>query len=230
MSKINRTLIIDFILFAVFSVIMFVAPFDKNLAFWLAYAFSSIAILSQVYFIKIAFQNGNDVKSKFYGFPIARISTTYLFAQVIAGLVFTLLSTVLNINITWLSVIVYVVLIAYVAIGTITADSIRNEISRQDTKLKQTVQVMRDIQSKMAPIMSLCDESCEKEINSLIEEIKYSDPVTSEGNELIEYQLKEIIDDIQKSLIEGNTNQAIDLSRKAKGVLIERNRLCKLNK
>lgn len=65
------------IIFIAFSVIVFVAPLKMNGVFWISYVFSIIAMTIQIYVFKIAFGGGKSVRSKFYGFPIARIGITY---------------------------------------------------------------------------------------------------------------------------------------------------------
>lgn len=231
MKKLNKTLVIDFVLFGLFTLIMFAAPFAKNINFWMAYIFSSVAIFSQIYYLKIAFQDGSDVKSKFYGFPIARISVNYLVAQLLVGLLFTIISSVFNdLNITWIALIVYSLLLAYVLVGTITADGVRDEIIRQEEKIKATVQVMKNIQCKISPILEMCDESNKKDVANLIEDIKYSDPVSSLESEIIEHQLEGIIDDIRNAIIDVKTEDVSKLCKKASVLLIERNQICKLNK
>ena len=73
-----RGYIVDAIVFIIFSVISFAPPFHKAGVFWLAYIFGVIAIVYQIYVFKISFSQGDDVKSKFYGFPIARVGVIYL--------------------------------------------------------------------------------------------------------------------------------------------------------
>ena len=74
-------------IFAVFTMISFAVPFDRNGIFWLGYIFGVIAIVFQVYFLKISFFREGDAKSKFYGFPIARVGLIYLTVQMITSLI-----------------------------------------------------------------------------------------------------------------------------------------------
>ena len=69
------------LIFVVFTVIAFAAPFNKTGVFALAYIFGVIAIAYQIYVFKISFTAGGDAKSKFYGFPIAKVGVIYLLAQ-----------------------------------------------------------------------------------------------------------------------------------------------------
>ena len=74
------------IIFAAFSVIAFAVPFQKNGTFWIAYLFGVIALAVQLYAMPKAF-GGESIRSKFYGFPVARIAFIYLIAQLALSLV-----------------------------------------------------------------------------------------------------------------------------------------------
>ena len=85
----TRFFIVLAILFAVFTVIAIALPLTKTAAFWISYVFAVIALAVQIYAYPKAFA-GESVKSKFYGFPIARITTVYLIAQLALSLIFML--------------------------------------------------------------------------------------------------------------------------------------------
>ena len=57
----------------------------------------------QIYTFKLSFKEGESVNSKFYGFPIARISVIYIMAQLVVSFVFMALSSVAP---WWLAIIV----------------------------------------------------------------------------------------------------------------------------
>ena len=75
------------IIFVVFTVISFVLPFERNSVFWIAYLFGVLSIGVQAYIMPHAFQQGSSVKSKFYGFPIARVGAIYLAAQLVVSVI-----------------------------------------------------------------------------------------------------------------------------------------------
>ena len=56
-----------------FNVIAFVIPLEKNGTFWVSYVFGMLAILLQLVVMKVAFRDGESVRSRFYGFPVARL-------------------------------------------------------------------------------------------------------------------------------------------------------------
>ena len=224
----KRVLIVVIIVFVMFSVIAFAVPFVKNGAFWLTYIFSVISFAVQPFVMKIAFKDGKNLNSKLYGFPIARISVVYGIAQTVLSLVFMTLAKVVPI---WLVLVFDVILLGVSAIGFIGADSMRDEIVRQDKKLVKDVKFMRNLQSKMNVLVNQCeDENVRKSVSKLAENIKYSDVVSNEALSDIESDLSACIDDLQTAVVDGDKDGALSLCVKAEGLLAERNRLCKINK
>lgn len=215
------------VFFIIDSVIAFALPFAHTGVFWLSYIFSVIAIAVQIYVIKVAFCKEKSVKSKFYGFPVANVGVIYMLVQLVLGLVFMALAARVPM---WLPVVLYVVLLGTAAVGFIAADAMRDEVERQDVQLKKDVSAMRALQSKVNGIVGLCGADIRPEVTKLAEELRYSDPVSSEALAEIEAELTAYADELQAAVVEGDSASARELCRKISATLLERNRLCKLNK
>lgn len=211
----------------VLSVIAFVAPFLRNATFWIAYLFSVIAIAFQIYIFKISFSQTEDVKSKFYGFPIAQIGLVYLVAQLIISIVEMILAILIP---SWVAVVINIIVTAAAVLGSIAADTVRDEIVKQDDKLKKNVTNMRSMQLLSASIAGQCTSDIRTELAKLAEEFKYSDIVSSEATVELENELKQQLDELQSSVIEGDIESAKVLCAGIHAKLNERNRLCALNK
>lgn len=223
-----RGYIILAVLLVVFSVIAFVPPFEMTTTFWIGYVFGVLAIAFQIYIFKASFEDGVDVKSKFYGFPIAKVGVIYLACQLLVSLVEIGVATMLPV---WIAVIFNVILTALAVVGCIAAETMRDEIVRQDEILKENVSNMRALQSLSASLVGLCqDENLKKTLQDLADEFKYSDPVSSEDTLDIENNLKSVVGEIQKAIIDGEFEAAGNLVVRAKSELAERNRVCKLGK
>lgn len=216
------------IVFAVYSVIAFVVPFSKSAPFWIAYVFGVIAIAYQIYVFKISFTKGEDVKSKFYGFPIAKIGVVYLIVQLALSLIEMCLAAIIP---AWIVIIINIIPIAVAAIGCIAADAMRDEIVRQDVQLKKDVSSMRSLQSLSASLVGQCsDESLRMELQKLADEFKYSDPVSSDTTKEMENDLDVQMKELQRALVDGDFESAKIFCGKLLGGLYERNRACALNK
>ena len=215
------------ILFVIFNVISFAVPFAKSSVFWISYVFGIIAILVQVAVMKIAFSGTDTARSKFYGFPIARIGVVYAIIQIILSILFMALSAFIPF---WIPLVLFVILLGISAIGFIAADATRDEIVRQDEKIVKDVSFMRNLQSKMNLLVEQCENpDLKKQVKALAEDIRYSDPVSNNSLNEIERELYFYIEDLQKAVVDNDEN-AFEICKKAKTVLAERNRLCKLNK
>jgi glucan phosphoethanolaminetransferase (alkaline phosphatase superfamily) len=223
----KRFLIIVGILFVVFNVISFAAPFVKTAVFWVSYIFGIIAVLVKIPVMKIAFTDTEDARSKFYGFPIARIGVIYSIIQLILSLIFMGVAVFVPV---WIPIILFIIVLGISSVGFIAADATRDEIVRQDEVIVKDVSFMRNIQSKMNVLTAQCqDEEIKKVVSDLAEEVRYSDPVSSDAIKDIENELNNSVEELQRAIVDNDEN-ALEICKRTKDILLERNRLCKLNK
>lgn len=215
------------VLLVLYIVIAFAVPFVHTATFWLSFVFTLVAFAVVAASIYIAFIKSPDAKSKFYGFPIAKIGAVYGLVQLILGLIFMALAPWAP---AWLAVILFVIALGAAVIGLISADAVVEEIQKQDIKLKKDVALMRELQSKVSGIIGLCGDDVRAEVSALAEEFRFSDPVSSDALAEIETELAACVDELQTALVDGDAAAARELCRKVKTTLAERNRLCKLNK
>ena len=216
------------VVLVVYNVLAFALPFPKTAAFAVSYLFTTIAILAQIYVIRTAFYRGEGVKSKFYGFPIAKLGVIYLAVQLIAGLVFMALGLIVPV---WLPLALYVVLLGVAAVGFVAADAARDEVVRQEVKLEKDVSRMREFQAKGRALVALNQVSeAARPLEKLAEDLRFSDPVSSEALTEIEDQLAECLAQLQEAVSAQKTEQILSVCQEAERILAERNQLCKLNK
>lgn len=215
------------IIFVVFCVIAFAVPFHRTAVFWISFVAGLVAVGIQVFVMKTAFDKGEGVKSKFYGWPIARVGVTYMAAQMVLSIVFMALAEHAK---NWVVIVADVIILAIAAIGFIAADATRDEVERQDVKLKKDVTTMRALQSRARALVGQLDGEAGKAIEKLSDEFRFSDPVSGDALEEIEEELTQCLNTIQQAVVDGDRDAVLTLCRKASLVLAERNRLCKLNK
>ena len=90
---------------------------------------------------------------------------------------------------------------------------------------------MRSLQSKAMAILGLAGEGPVREAaGKFAEALRFSDPVSSETLREIESELSNCVDEIQRAVADDDSMGAIALLDRANVLLMERNRLCKLNK
>ena len=216
------------VLLILYILIAFLIPFAKTATFWVSFVFTLIAFCVVAASIYIAFVKNPDAKSRFYGFPIARIGVIYGVAQFLTGLLLMALGKWVPV---WLAVLVYAIMLGAAVIGLISADAVAEQIHAQDAKLKKDVAAMRAIQSKLSVLPGQCEDPVTaKCLTQLAEEIRFSDPVSSEATQETEADLNALTDELQKAVLEHDTAAAQNLCKRCQAVLMERNRLCKLEK
>lgn len=214
--------------FVVYTVIAFAVPFTKNTAFILSYLFSAVAIAVQVLVMKLAFSRGKDLKSRFYGFPVLRVGLIYLAVQLIFGLSVMTFSPVIPV---WALLVAEIIILALALSGLIATDVMRDEIERQELRLKKDISAMRNLQMEAGTIAEQCVQpSLKKRLRTFAENLKYSDPVSCEASGQTENELANIVKEMQTAVLEEDYDGASLLAEKAEVVLSERNRICKMNK
>lgn len=223
-----RGYIILAVIFVVFSVIAFAIPFSITTVFWLAYVFGFISISYQIYVFKTAFSGNRDAKSRFYGFPIVRVGVIYLITQLIISVIEMILAELLPV---WTTIIVNVILLVLAIVGCIATNVMRDEIVRQDVRLKKDVSNMRALQSMASALVGQCgNNELKKTIQNIADEFKYSDPVSNDQTRDLERELQNQLQEIQKTLFDEDVKSAKVLCTKVIDNLAERNRICALNK
>lgn len=223
-----RGCIILAILLAVFSTVAFVAPFCMTTTFWVAYICGVVAILFQLLVFSISFSKGQGVKSKFYGFPIARIGVTYLIVQLILSVIEMCFSDDIP---AWVAIIINVIVFAIAAIGCITTDLVRDEVVRQDVQVKQEISNMKTLAAMAAGLPGQCqDETLKKDLQKLADEFKFSDPVSSAATAAMENNLGAQLQQLRNALASGDYVTAKTYCGILMNGLSERNQACKLGK
>lgn len=227
-EKEKKGVLVLALLFVVYTLIVLAVPFAKGGMFWLTYLFTAAAFGVQAYVFKLSFEKEAGAKSKFYGFPIARVGVLYLAVQLVLGLVFMALAAVAPV---WLAFVLYLALLAAAAVGVIATDAIRDEVERQDTQLKKDVATMRALQSKAAALPARCEDTTAKAaLEKLAEEFRYSDPVSAPALTDLETDMAATMEELSAAVTDGDNAAVLALCKKISATLAERNRLCKLNK
>lgn len=203
---------------------VFMIPCWKGSTFWISWSFTLLAFVIAGIAIYISMIKKPDAKSRFYGFPIAKIGFIYLVAQVAFGGICMALGHIIP---WWLATVVDAIGLALTVIGLISAEAVVSEILVQDEKLKKNVTLMRTLQSKVNQMVSQSEDPA---VKALAEEFRYSDPVSGDALAEIERDLCAAVDELQAAVVDGDSEAVSKLCRKASAVLAERNRLCKLNK
>lgn len=219
-----RAAIVTAVVLIAYNFAVFMIPCLKTPTFWISWGFTLLAFVIAGVAIYISMIKKTDAKSRFYGFPIAKIGFIYLVAQIAVGGICMALGNIIP---WWAATVLDAIGMGLAVIGLVSAEAVVSEIHIQDSKLKNNVSLMRSLQSKVNQMATQSDDAA---IKMLAEEFRYSDPVSNHALGEIEHDLTAVVDELQSAIVDGDSNAVKQLCSKASAVLAERNRLCKLNK
>lgn len=224
----KKSLIYLGVAIGVFTLIACAMLANFNAMFVVAYLFCVLALATGWYTLRLTFKKGKDAKSQFYGFPILRIGAIYVVIQFAASILSMIFAKHLPVGIMLPA---FFVLFCFAAGGLLATSATRDEIDRQDQVLKKKVSKMRELQSMSRTMLQNCEDAeLKKELEKLADALRYSDPVSSDALATTESNLSACMQELQASIIDGDISSALQLCKRAQQTLIERNRLCKLNK
>ena len=209
------------ILFALVSVITFSVPTAKTAPFWIAYAFSAVALAAQIPIWKVTLDRDNKLKSKFLSCSVLHIGIVYLIVQFVAFVVFLFVPTAP----AWISVVVCVMIAGISAVCMIAVDIGRNEIERVETKVQTKVFYIKSLQANVELLVGQePDPETKAALVQLAEKIRFSDPMSYEQLADVEAQIAEKVSDLKAA---GNKGKIIT---EIHSLLDERNRKCRVLK
>lgn len=221
-------LVIGLVFLVLYNIVIWVIPFERTNIFWSAYIFTLISFIVVGISLYYGLIKNENAKSKFYGFPIARIGIIYGISQLVISFIFMILSAKV---VVWIAIVVFSIILAVAVMGLFAAEVVRSEIIKEDEVLQKKVSTMRYLQSKVSQMDRYCSNSdIEKMIKNFSEELKYSDPVSAPELEKVELDLMINIEKLQEAVEKDDFEKVKNLINKSRNILMERNKLCKLYK
>lgn len=215
------------ILFAVYNVIVFVLPIPRTAAFWVAYLFTTLAILLQIGISYIAFKNNNQLKSIFLGLPTANVGGIYLFLQLVWGAIVMVLPVITPA----IAVVVSVVLLGWCLTSVIMTAVSRDVIASVDEKVKEKTSFIKSNQIAVELLIGKAeDDDLKKKLTGLRDAIRYSDPMSDASVARLEAEIEVQIADLKAAVGEKNPEKTTQLVAKLQDLITERNQMVKLSK
>ncbi len=227
----KRLLVVLGILIALFNVAAFAVPFSKNAVFWLSDFFVAFSLLALLYVNQVAFKGNLTAKSRFYGFPILKVGLLYVLIIFILAICFIVISCLSGFDMLWIVLAVYVIVTGLAAIGLIAADSARNYVEIEENRGAADTTFMRKLRQTVAALEGLAEkEELKTAIRKLADDIRYSDPVSSETTFAVEEALRKGVEALQTDIRSHREDEALAGCRRLSASLRERNLICKANK
>ncbi len=228
-KKTLSTLLVHAIIALVLFILFVAVPTSKGAAGWIAMGFTLIAIAASFFIMIYAFGKGSKLVSKVYGFPIARVGFLYAAAQTVVLIVICIVAAFVNVP-AWISIVLSILLLGAAAIGIIITDNIRDHVEAIE---EQTQAVTKNVSYFRTNLSGLTDRTTDPEIRKALEkledELRYSDPVSSEATKEIEGEIEERIDGL-KGKMDGEKEKVLQEIAEIGNLVRERNRVCKREK
>ena len=231
-DKKNKSIIAVYAIAAVIYILAFaVVPFPKNsAAAWISFLFTVLAFGASFYITQKAFYGDAPIVSKVYGYPIFRIGIIYLAVQVVFSLIILTIGFFAKVS-YWIALLPSVVFLGLAAIGFIAADNARDMVEEIDEESKIAVKAVEMFNADIAGIIDLCENAeVKKELETLAENLRFSDPVSGKATKNIEITISEDISELRDMITSGNSDKITVKIKEIKNLLNERNRICKTNK
>ncbi|MBR1758945.1 MAG: hypothetical protein IJ744_09515 [Lachnospiraceae bacterium] len=227
-KKAKSILVVYGIVFLLYIVFFACIPFHKVGASWVAFVFALISLIVSIFITAKAFQGQDALKSKLYGVPVFRVGLLYAAVQLIVTVIICILGVFFRVPV-WVALVLGMVLFGCAVIGFIGTDNARDAIQEQEKEVQEAIQQTKMFRLNIESIVDRCgDPGLKKELRSLSEAIRYSDPVSSEATEEIEREIESRLEALATKV--ENPDEASNLVKELKNLVVERNRVCKVEK
>lgn len=216
------------ILAVIYTIIVFVLPFTKNIIFTVSYIFSIVAIIGQIFVWNLGWHDRESMQSKYYGYPIIAIGMVYMTVQMVGSLIFMAFAGVAKL---WFPVVFYVLILGVMLIGCIAADIARSEIERVGMEEVRDTKCIKSLRAISAALyQNSIGSEIENTMAELCNELKYSDPVSLYELKAAEDEMVMIMNQISENQKQRQYDEVIKLANSFKSKLQYRNQMCKTMK
>lgn len=213
----------------VFNCIYLLVPFIRWGVFWTCYAWSWVALaafaLANVYLAK----SSRSPTSALYRVGIVAVGFAYLFVAEAANLAF---AAWFPFAFGWAVTLTNVVLLALYALAFVGGDTGATLVEEADSRqAMQTaaISMLRE-RAAMARAAARPQAAYAAELDALIDDLRYSDPVSNQSSIPLEHQLSDMMTQLAH-LIDTNDQQgALECCRNIRAVLRQRNVACRMGK
>lgn len=233
MKKNNKTVLIAAmggLIVLLYNVVLFVlAGFSGHGAsFWSSYALTMVGFVAAAISLYMFSKSNKQKIDVFLSFPVIRRTAVYLVAQVIVSTLFIVLDCC-KVNFPWaISFIAQIIMLVVYIILVVMCFLSKEVITSNEAKVAQKTFTFKLLNADAQTLVDLCNDAETKKVfEKFAEEIRYSDPVSSEYLVPLENEIQSCIMNAKIALSEGNNEEAVKICNRATLLLRERNLKCK---
>lgn len=227
MKKYIKEFAFSVVLLVLFNVIAFVVPFVHSKNFWISYAFGLVAILLFIGSCLYCDKANKELCSKFYSWPIVRVTFVYGIVQIIVSILGMAIPGVPS----WIFVLLDVIMLCVAAIGLIAVDSAKDIIEAVDQKVQGKVFYIRSLVADVEGMIDNANDALLREkLKELAEAIQYSDPMSSEQLYPLESKIASQCAELSEMVENHESENAIRNCNSILKLMAERSRKCAILK
>lgn len=213
----------------VFNCVYFLVPFIHFGVFWGCYFWSWVALLAfagaNAYFA----HSSRDAMSGLYRVSLVVVSFAYLVVAMVCNLVFV---AAIPFAPMWMVSLLNVVLLALFALGFVGGEAGASLVEEDDARTTQrtaAISMLRQ-RAQMAQAAARPGAAYTDELNALVDDLRYSDPVSNQASLALEDQLSGGMTQLAQ-LIDANDQQGVlACCTNLRALLRQRNMACKMGK
>ena len=196
-----------------------------NTVFWFSWATTLVGVFSVITSLVLLGPIRTFLRDWLFGFPIVRYGAMYCVMQYTASITFMKNETIIPGGVVYP---VQVFLIGAYLILAITCFLTKDNIKEtEELNFEKTI-FIKQLRSDIAALGAYTEnEALKAALQTLADEARYSDPVSSELLEEIERELSDTVKACRKALMEKKDEEADALCKRAMLILNERNIKCK---
>ncbi len=184
-----KLVVANVLILVTFILISFIAPFVRNDSFWVGFSFEIVSI-GVFLFSSLFILSAEGIKKKVYRIPVLYFIVSYVVIQTIITIVLYTTPTPY-----WLGMILCVILLVFVIIGLLMANTGEDVVLKIDAKVKEkrffiedNMIVLKTLQNKIRV------ESSKEALAKLIEDLRFSDPISSDFVKTEDEQITKLIE------------------------------------
>lgn len=215
------------ICFIAYNVILFaICGFsDHTAVFWISWVFMLIAFSSVAVTGGLLGKRGMLLRDWLFGYPIIKHSIIYIIAETIVSTVFIIVED--DMPFGWAIAVQFLVLCVY-AVFAVSGFLAKETIDEVRTNVADKTRFLNLLRVDAQMLVQKCnDPELKNKLQKLSEDIRFSDPMSSETIFELEREITNVVYQCGVELDNGNITNAAALCDKASLLLEERNRKCK---
>lgn len=202
---------------------------DHGGAFWCSYAFMLAAFFLSVGCGFALKSRHNQPRDWFMGYPIVKHCTVYLIIEFVLSLLFMILDAS---DCNWLvAFAIQFLLLAVFSVLILSGFFVKQVVEQIDANIKAKTSRLKLLQ---VDVEMIAESSANMEIKmayaKLAEEIRFSDPMSSDALYDLEQQIEYLVGQAKTYSAMNDVTNSLTLCNKINLMLAERNKKCKLMK